>query len=247
MRASELELQVELHAARRLSGYGPYEKRRRNCYDIGNVVRVVERGERVQGDGNDLGFVLMFREGEVVGKVEVQTDQAGTRHGVAGNAGGAVVDDAVVIVVGASRDRDGLARVKGKTDPEREEAGGLAGGKQVELVKTVIVGTSPVGGRIVAVAGKEGDPAGVVVGAAERVLNLPHEILAGLAAEGEFHRVSLEVSLRLNLADLAEGWVGAHVVSLYQHRRHGINRTEIIDAALSDLDRACLTPGNGLP
>src|SRR5260370_40816672 len=143
MRASELELQVELHAARRLSGYGPYEQRRRNCADIGNVGRVVQKVERIQRDGNDLGFVLLFREGEVVGKVEVQTDQAGTRHGVAGNAGGAVVDDAVVIVVGASRGRGGLARVKGKTEPEREQAGGVAGGSRVELVKSRLVGMAP--------------------------------------------------------------------------------------------------------
>src|SRR5260370_37203017 len=144
MRRSELELQVELHAARRLSGYGPSEQRRRNCSDIGNVVRVVQKVERIQRDGNDLGFVLLCREGEVVGKVEVQTDQPGTRHGVASNAGGAVVDDAVVIVVGASGDRDGLARVKGKTDPGREEEGWLGGGKQVEHVKTVTCVTSPI-------------------------------------------------------------------------------------------------------
>ena len=89
-----------------------------------------------------------------MGQVQVEADGAGAGHGVACYAWGAIVDDAVVIVVGAGRDVDGLARIEREAGAEGEEAGGLAGGEQVELVEAVVIGASPVGGGIVAVGGE---------------------------------------------------------------------------------------------
>ena len=105
-------------------------------------------------------------------------------------------------------------------------------------MQAVVVGASPVRRRVVAVLGKERDAAGVVVGAAERVLNLTGKILAGLAAKRQFQRIAFQISLGLHLADLAKRKVRSHVITTDQNGRIGIDRAEHVDASSADINGA---------
>src|SRR5258708_21693409 len=126
------------------------------------------------------------------------------RRCVARGSGGAIVDDAVVIIVCPSRDVDRLAGVKRECGAESEVPRRLAGGQQIEFVQPVIIGPSPISPGVVAVGRKKRDAAGVVVSAAERVLNLSGEILAVLPAKRKFQRVCFQISFGLNLTNLAQ-------------------------------------------
>src|ERR1051326_2848173 len=55
------------------------------------------------------------------------------------------------------------------------------------------------------------------------------------------------VSLRLNVANLAERWIGRHPVASDQQGSVGIDRTERADAAISDVNRAQSRLGRHLP
>src|SRR4029077_4300510 len=80
---SELELNVELHATRRLGGYGFSKKRGRHRSDVSHVVGVVQNVERVERNGENSGFFFRLRQGEIVREVEIQVDQTRTSHGIA--------------------------------------------------------------------------------------------------------------------------------------------------------------------
>ena len=112
-------------------------------------------------------------------QVQVEVNQSRPRHGIARHASGAIIQDAVVIVIAAGGDVHRLAGVNRECGAEREEFCRLGRGQQIELVQTVGVGSSPVGRGIEAVRREESDAAGVVVGAAESVLDLAGEIFAG--------------------------------------------------------------------
>ena len=116
-------------------------------------------------------------------QVEVKIDQTGPGHGVARDTRGTIIEDAVMIIVASGGDVDRLTRIERQPDSQREEFRQLCRCEQVELVQAVIVGASPIGRRVVAVRRKECDATGVVIGAAQRVLDLAGEIFAGFASK----------------------------------------------------------------
>jgi hypothetical protein len=95
----ELELQVQLGTAGRLGCNGTAEKWRGDYSDIGDIVRMIQEIERIKGDTKYLGFLLGLAQGKVVGEIEIEIDEPGAMHGVAREPRGAIVDDAVIIVV----------------------------------------------------------------------------------------------------------------------------------------------------
>jgi hypothetical protein len=138
-RESELELDIKLHAARRLRCYRPSKQERRLGSHVSQVVWMIQNIERIQGERNHLGLFLRLRKGKIVRKIEVEIDQARTRHRIAGDSRGAIVEYAVEIVVGASRDIDRLAGIKRQGDSQSEEPSGLCRRQQIEFVQPVVV------------------------------------------------------------------------------------------------------------
>src|ERR1700694_936577 len=96
---------------------------------------------------------------------------------------------------------------------------------------TVVVGATPFGGSVVTVRRKKRDTTCVVVGAAERVLNLAGKIFAGFAAKGELDRIAFQISLGLHLPDLAPRRIRAQVVSANHNGGVGVDGTENVAAA----------------
>src|SRR5579872_397055 len=168
--------------------------------------------------------------------VQIEIDRAGAVHCIAGNARRTIVDDAVVVVVGAGGDVDWLASVKRKRYTSSEESRRLAGREQVELVPAIVVGASPIGGGIVAILREEGDAASVVIRAAERVLNLTREIAVHFPAKRQFQRIALQVSQRLHLADLPQQRIPT--ICVPGQRSVGINGAKRADSTVADVDGA---------
>ena len=94
--------------------------------DKGDVVGVIQDVERIDGDGEG-GDVFLFVglrfEAEVARKVEIKIDEAGTVEGIAREAGGTVVYDAVAVVIGAGGDIYWLAGIQRERGAEGEEIG----------------------------------------------------------------------------------------------------------------------------
>src|SRR5579864_4687365 len=98
---SKLELHVELHAAWRVRGDRLSEEGRGDRSDVSDVVRMVNYIEGIQRDGDELRLFLSLGEREVMGHVQIEFDHAGTVHRIATDSGRAIVDNAVVVVIGA--------------------------------------------------------------------------------------------------------------------------------------------------
>ena len=60
---------------------------------------MIEHVEGVQRNGKDLGLFLCLREQKIMCQVHVEIYKSRTRHSVACNASGTVVDNAIVIIV----------------------------------------------------------------------------------------------------------------------------------------------------
>ena len=123
---SELEFEVELGAAWRIGGDGLAEEWGCDHADEGDVVGMIQDIERVDGDGEGgevFLFVGFWIEGEVVREVEIEIDEAGAVEGIAREAGGAIVNHAVTVVVGAGSDVHRLAGIQRERGAEGEEIG----------------------------------------------------------------------------------------------------------------------------
>src|ERR1700721_536432 len=105
-------------------------------------------------------------------------------------------------------------------------------------MQSVIVGAPPVGRCVVAVGGKERDAAAVVVGAAQRVLDLTGEILAGFTAKRKLQRVAFQISLGLHLPHLSQSMICTHVVPAGQNGGVAIDRAKNIYTTCTDVDGA---------
>src|SRR5438270_4459990 len=104
-------------------------------------------------------------------------------------------------------------------------------------MQAVFVSAAPIGGCVIAVLGKPSDAAGVVVGAVERVLDLPGEILVQLAAVGQFQGVGLYISFGLYLPHLSQIWIGPGPTAVQEHGGVGVNGTERANSTIADVGR----------
>ena len=93
---SELELQVELYAARRLGCNGVSKVSGCDHSNIGNIVGVIQHVECVQANGECPSFFTLSREHKIVLRIQIKIDKARSGHGVARVTRRTIVDDAVV-------------------------------------------------------------------------------------------------------------------------------------------------------
>src|ERR1700721_1103378 len=112
-------------------------------------------------------------------------------------------------------------------------------------MQSVIVGAPPVGRCVVAVGGKERDAAAVVVGAAQRVLDLTGEILAGFTAKRKLQRVAFQIPLGLHLPHLAKSRIWPHVVPPDQNGGVAIDRGKNISTKSAEGGAAERAVGGG--
>src|SRR5438876_8148395 len=97
------------------------EEGRGNYTDIGDVVRVIEKIERIQRYGESRRFLPRFGQYKIVRDVHVQANQTRSVQRVARHSNRTIVHDSVVVIITPHYNGDGLPGVKGKRGANREE------------------------------------------------------------------------------------------------------------------------------
>src|ERR1700687_1462602 len=109
---SKLELQIQLHSPRWKSRDGFAEINGRKNSDVRRIVLVIQHIKCVQAHRQCRTFLLPFHKQKVMLEIEIEIDQARPVHRVArkrGRQNGPVVVDAIVVVVRAGRNVNGLS------------------------------------------------------------------------------------------------------------------------------------------
>jgi len=101
----------------------------------------------------------------------------------------------------------------------------------------VVVREPPIGLWIVAVAGKEHNAAGIVLGFADSVLHLAGEKFRRAAAKCDFEGTTFQVALGLHFAVQPEIKIGAPAV-VWMKGRVGVHRAKQVNTARPDIGSA---------
>src|ERR1019366_851060 len=140
--------------------------------DVTRVVGVIEDVEGGEAGGEDFGLVSSgLGEMEVMVPEEVEVGCASTLESVATDSGGASIAETGVEVVVAGCLGIGRAGVETGVNPECEPAIGIDVSDEIEGVKAIEAGTSPVVIGVVLVLRETSDAAGIVFHAGEGVLS----------------------------------------------------------------------------
>src|ERR1700733_1474193 len=152
---------------------------------------MIQNIEGINRDGRDRPFFSRCREKDVARQVQIQVNIAWPMHRVPRNASRTIDGEAIMVVIISGGDIYRFAGVQRECGSEIEPFTSFQSPEQIELIALVIIRSSPIGFREIAIGGEIRDPARVVVCLSQSVLSLPGEITYWPAAKANLERVAL--------------------------------------------------------